>query len=453
MEYTPFIPQEQDTTSCAFPAQYSPGSKYDVPQHIVVPPQSPDAPGFSYPTKLRGPDTAPILGRQVEGCRFIVFDNKLELRPNTIVRGKGDSSRQKMSDDLKQTMADIANRKETCFGSWRKLRRLVEKRENLRAWLEGSNRKKCYGWSHKSRVALIRRLGECSVSSFETPYFISLTYHLKYPDAAGAKRDLKNWLDRIRRQDKDFAYVWKLEFQERGAPHFHCIIFPSDNRMTGNQLRQHWHEIARDNEDDKHHAEYGTMVDRCERLHSFQKMFRYVSKYASKQVQNDEPNGRYWGTSRNIVDPEKTDSLPITPEVETVIRRVAKRWLQGTSPYHGDQRILTRENVESRKSGDLYFDVPTLRGYQKPDGNWCDCSGYGGAIAERWRRWPVHLLFSRDVAFRLLDWAMSEVYGVNRGEQKRTLPGQQQNNVVEPGKEQSYWHDLVKRCEAEAKRG
>lgn len=380
--------------------------------------QSLEPPALGYLTKLRTPEDHP---RFSEGSFCRLMDNKLELQPFKTVRGQGDNWKQKLLREKVRVENDIKDLI-WVYGNdhYEQILELSSKLSEIKDLLKTKGSKKMVGWSHKSRVALIRRLMEVTVSGFSTPFFVSMTYHLDFPNAKGAKNDLKNYFDRLKTIDPDVGYVWKMEFQDRGAPHFHCIIFPSKNsRLSGNQIRKKWHAIAKDDDDDNYHEEHGTDVQRVERLGSFKKMYRYVSKYATKQVEATEANGRYWGTSRNVVDPTKTDVLEVTEETDAVVRRIAKRILRGVSPYHGNQRLHGYTTLESRKVSGEYYEIPKQRGYhrqitrknpdtEKPETliKWHDRSRYSKQIAERWRGWTVHLGLSKENAFKLLEWAI-----------------------------------------------
>jgi hypothetical protein len=366
-------------------------------------------PVFSSLTKLLEPGA----GSNELGRRIKLYDNKLELQREKKHTDKGDSPRSRAKAEHQKLVGLIARREWLQYADpSERCQRMVGYFRQERQWrtfLYASNRKKSYGWSHKSRVALIRRLGETSASSFSTPFFVTLTYHLNFPDAKGAKNDLKAFFARLKRIDEGMGYVWKMEFQDRGAPHFHCIIFPSVG-LKSKQIRSAWNEIAQDNEADRAHGQYGTKIDRCEELKGFRKMYRYVSKYAAKQVENDEPNGRYWGTSTNLVDDSKTSSYPVCAKIEVEIRRIAKRILKGVKPYHGKRRVCEYNPRETKKIGGQYFELPKLCGYHRPDGKWVDKSRYGKQIAERFRGWTVHLLMDRAQAERVINWAMAFVY-------------------------------------------
>lgn len=88
--------------------------------------------------------------------------------------------------------------------------------------LVGVKRDVISGFSNNSRVRLIREV--CSYGKL-VPLFVTLTYGENYPDPRRAKDHLKFWWAKVLRRFPGVWAVWKLEFQERGAPHFHLLIY------------------------------------------------------------------------------------------------------------------------------------------------------------------------------------------------------------------------------------
>lgn len=96
--------------------------------------------------------------------------------------------------------------------------------------------------------------------------------------------------------------LWFLEFQERGAPHVHLILF--DCKLSGDQRRtvrswlgRAWSSVVGNPSkfEKAKHAKAGTQVARMKKQH-----FGYAQKYASKMAQKCVPDGfggvgRFWG--------------------------------------------------------------------------------------------------------------------------------------------------------------
>lgn len=78
-----------------------------------------------------------------------------------------------------------------------------------------------------------RRMQRMLAMTSATPrYLLTLTYPDAWPSARQAKAHLKTFCQRLERvaeaAGRRLAVVWRLEFQQRGAPHFHLLIFAPD---------------------------------------------------------------------------------------------------------------------------------------------------------------------------------------------------------------------------------
>lgn len=137
-----------------------------------------------------------------------------------------------------------------------------------------------------------------SVRKDNLPFFVTLTYPSEFPSAEQAKRHLDTFIKRLARKFPNVAGVWKLEPQERGAPHFHLLIWGADYLELRIFVPLAWHEIA-GNGDEKHllwHlGEFGNKP--CvQRIKKQRGVFFYASKYMSKETSESlEGWGRMWG--------------------------------------------------------------------------------------------------------------------------------------------------------------
>jgi hypothetical protein len=99
-----------------------------------------------------------------------------------------------------------------------------------------------------------------------------------------------------------WSALWWMEFQERGAPHLHMILFNCQiSRETREKLRK-WAGSAWANSVDnpdkiekQKNIRAGTRIEKMRKQH-----FGYASKYASKMQQKQVPEdfqsvGRFWG--------------------------------------------------------------------------------------------------------------------------------------------------------------
>jgi hypothetical protein len=160
---------------------------------------------------------------------------------------------------------------------------------------EQPKRGKITAFSARSRQRL--RCKMASVCRKELPYFLTLTYPAEWTwDAELWKRHLKVFSQRFIRRFPTAGFIWKLEFQQRGAPHFHPFVWgiPESEgpRAIIDFISEAWFEVV--GSGDEKHFIAGTRV---EKMRSVTAAIRYISGYASKTDQTlvGKKVGRYWG--------------------------------------------------------------------------------------------------------------------------------------------------------------
>lgn len=152
------------------------------------------------------------------------------------------------------------------------------------------------GFSHASRTRMQQKLAQIP-TDVPLPIMMTLTYHLKWPD------DGVGWHDHLDIFFKDFEQsygqhpiVWKMEYQERGAPHFHLLIFMGTD-VDIPWVKWLWTRIAGAGS-----VPHGTQgVSRVERVRSWRGVASYTAKYFAKFTQSgddDTASGRHWGVRR-----------------------------------------------------------------------------------------------------------------------------------------------------------
>lgn len=196
-------------------------------------------------------------------------------------------------------------------------------------------------WSAKSRARMVRTLAELDytpiVASGRMPCMVTLTLPGQWqevaPDGAAFKVLLKKFRKRwVRAWGEPPVGIWKLEFQRRGAPHFHLFtvvplmaVAGEMRQLTqarrrpaeGDGLRfQEWLKVAwaasvahPDPEEWRKHLAAGTRVDYAEglRMKDPKRVAVYFTKhgtFADKEYQHIVPSewrepghgpGRFWG--------------------------------------------------------------------------------------------------------------------------------------------------------------
>jgi hypothetical protein len=130
-------------------------------------------------------------------------------------------------------------------------------------------------------------------------FFVTLTYHLQWGDHKQTKRQLQAFFKRLFRKWPTIGILWKLEPQERGAPHFHLIVWlwSAVYQAYSSEFRrwcQHaWSQVVGEGWN-KHHRKHGCSVERVDNSQPG-RLMRYLSKYVCKGWTSEQPTGRVWG--------------------------------------------------------------------------------------------------------------------------------------------------------------
>lgn len=194
---------------------------------------------------------------------------------------------------------------------------------------EAPPREEVTEFSRKSRQRLRLDLSKVDQTSAGRPLFVTLTYPAEFPlDAETFKRHLDVVSKRIRRAYPVLGAHWKLEFQKRGAAHFHIIawnIGSADLKSVRAWFALNWFEVV--NSGDTKHLQAGTSV---EVIRSQFAIMRYVGPYLSKDDQSSPglKVGRYWGhIARGNIPYAQACTVELT-EAEALLEwRTARRYM------------------------------------------------------------------------------------------------------------------------------
>lgn len=230
------------------------------------------------------------------------------------------------------------------------------------------------GWSRKSRANMVRALCELDYEPMladptRLPAMVTLTYPGDWLAVAPTGKDSKRHLQALRRRfekawGEPLKAVWKLEFQRRGAPHYHLLLVPPHgvSRTPGARataaarvgaglpfrewLSAVWSDIVGhpDLEERRRHRLAGTGVDYAEGLKARdpKRVAVYFTKHGSfqaKEYQHCVPEewrgpgdgpGRFWGYWH--LD-RRTAVVEVEPGQAVQAARLARRWAraQGTT--------------------------------------------------------------------------------------------------------------------------
>lgn len=233
----------------------------------------------------------------------------------------------------------------------------------------GSQKGKINSFSKRSRSKIQRKAANC------WPLLISqfcLTYgRFNVPNSGRAsKKHLDNWLHRLRRLTNNCAYLWILEFQGRGAAHYHVFLSIPVSKEMQSKLTQAWIEVT---------GAEGQDIANMRKVHQSKKNWipwdmkkgGYLTKYLSKSSQKEVPEsfqdvGRFWATSRNLSTPfevldltspldEITQVDPITGETFTTnftrdMVRTLRRHQESSFKFYGKTNKQRKRKSKLRNS-------------------------------------------------------------------------------------------------------
>lgn len=182
-----------------------------------------------------------------------------------------------------------------------------------------------------SRRSLSRMVLTVGSSGLQFNSLLTLTYGQNYPiNGKKAKADLNRFLMSLKRAFGVISYFWFLEFQKRGAPHFHLgLNLPAPDACQRELVAELWGKVAEpfnwpytaiSSPYTEKNARIGgntqdAVIAQHRRSQTWQGVrsqdgaIRYCIKYATKLRQKIVPAeyrdvGRFWGASRDVKLPE-----------------------------------------------------------------------------------------------------------------------------------------------------
>jgi hypothetical protein len=155
---------------------------------------------------------------------------------------------------------------------------------------------------------------------------ITLTYPKDYPmDGATVKAHLHKFL--LWLTYHGYKYIWILEFQERGAPHFHILV---DKEIPHQKVAGSWYRIV--GSGDEKHLKAGTEV---RAIRAKDSIGYYLTTYMEKARQKSVPPeyekvGRFWGSSKGLLQEKKMNIFGKREDIYKLKKslRIARRYDQ-----------------------------------------------------------------------------------------------------------------------------
>lgn len=189
---------------------------------------------------------------------------------------------QKHKVRIKQTAGHIFEVKRYSRGYWTGFKSLGGRRKGVQGLdVEGNRRKVA-----KRRFQAVIDTANCN---FNTQYckFLTLTYAENMTDLDRAQEDLNRFLTRVRRKYGKVGYLWVVEFQQRGAVHFHILLDIKPKIPIGWLTKAWGHGFIKIN-----------AIDHVDNIGA------YIGKYMIKLEDDRLAGRRAYGMARGMKKPE-----------------------------------------------------------------------------------------------------------------------------------------------------
>lgn len=229
---------------------------------------------------------------------------------------------------------------------------------------------KAFSWRSRSR--LIKKLSQ--VKRSRIPFFVTLTFGKQYPlDAKALKYLLHRFFLQLKRVKgfENMGVIWKLEYQRRGAPHFHLFLYGVELERAREIIPQCWYFWAGYGDNNVllwHKGLLGN--DHCvQLLKSIHGVFFYAAKYFSKLSDDDtKSSGRYWGVVGSVPFAAMV-SVPISMRAALTLRReyLAKINSDPRVRFSNKRKKLMYFGFSMITEDGSFFRRAVLLDMQKPD--------------------------------------------------------------------------------------
>lgn len=227
------------------------------------------------------------------------------------------------------------------------------------------HRGKITEFSGKSRQKMMETL--CKIDRDAHTLFVTLTYPGLWNASPSVwKRDLDVFWKAVKKKYPYASAIWKIEPQQRGAPHYHLLVWGVDY-MHHQWIAYRWWKIV--GSGDKQHLFAGTNV---QKIKSRNGAMAYVSKqYMGKDVKlSDEQKarmgsmGKWWGVlARNDVPWSERIAAPIPEVIGVHVKRLARRMLLSRRNKEGKRCTPKRRKVKITENGrEKWISVRSLMG-------------------------------------------------------------------------------------------
>tara|TARA_A200000113_G_scaffold84461_1_gene75101 strand:+ start:3841 stop:4698 length:858 start_codon:yes stop_codon:yes gene_type:complete len=156
----------------------------------------------------------------------------------------------------------------------------------------GGKREEIKGLSKGSRRRLVHLIN--SFGPVNQAFFVTLTMR----EASEDFKEWKKWLNRtltaMRYMFPKLSGIWRLEFQKRGTPHFHLLLFTqelTDIKVLRAKIKSYWRSAVGNKNSSSFHS------CKVEQVRDVKKSGFYLAIYQAKNEQDrtDIPTGKTYG--------------------------------------------------------------------------------------------------------------------------------------------------------------
>lgn len=184
--------------------------------------------------------------------------------------------------------------------------------------------------------------------------FITLTYKDNFQDLKKSKEHLKKFFKKLQEDFKELKYVYVLEYQERGAIHYHILtnIDIGINTAKSNEYKSAAQKELENYYRVNYWSNRGWVDIRRLDAEGIKVVSKYVSSYLVEDLFNLDLQGcKAYGFSRNLNKPI-ISSIDSKMTIDDLIDLEGYN-LKYTSSY---KRIFTDKTGKERESNVNYFD-------------------------------------------------------------------------------------------------
>lgn len=182
---------------------------------------------------------------------------------------------------------------------------------------------------------------------------LCLTYHFALPDdGKKVKAQLNSFLTLLREEYPNIKYLWVLEFQSRGVPHFHLFTDICPSRVSFRDwCAVTWNRILGDSEQHLAFQGHAKNFIPWSMASGRYLVKEYLAKASQKEIPQEYHSvGRFWGNSRNMIPVSQVIEPGVdcsTSAFTKAVRIVSKRREKFLKDIFRKNKIKAKKNYRA----------------------------------------------------------------------------------------------------------